>query len=171
MKKITYYVAKIKGRLLRSHECLNDYYRKKGVKIGKGCLMCSNPVTKEPNLVEIGENTTISTGVTFITHDNSIKLLFPEKTDVFGKIKIGNNCFIGQNTTIMYGVTIADNVIVAAGSVITKSIIETNIIVGGNPARKLSDWTDFKEKMRSKAICRRELNELLLKDDSFLVNR
>lgn len=91
-------------------------------------------MTREPYLINIGNNVTVSTNVTFVTHDNSIKLLYPEKSDVFGKIVIGNNCFVGENVTILYGVTLADNIIVAAGSVVTKSFSNSNIIIGGNPA-------------------------------------
>ena len=47
-------------------------------------------MTREPYLINIGNNVTVSTNVTFVTHDNSIKLLYPEKSDVFGKIVIGN---------------------------------------------------------------------------------
>ena len=39
----------------------------------------------------------------------------------------------------MPGVTIADNIIIAAGSVVTKSFKDKNIIIGGNPAKKISD--------------------------------
>ena len=57
--------------------------------------------------------------------------------DTFGAISIGNNCFIGANSVILLGVTLADNIVVAAGSVVTKSFFENNIIIGGNPAKKL----------------------------------
>ncbi len=49
-------------------------------------------------------------------------------------IKIGNNCWIGSKVTILDGVTIGDNCIIAAGSVVTKSIPANNII-GGVPAK------------------------------------
>ena len=48
----------------------------------------------------------------------------------------------------MYGVTLADNIIVAAGSVVTRSFDESNVIIGGNPARRISTWESFAEKSR-----------------------
>lgn len=48
----------------------------------------------------------------------------------------------------MYGVTIADNVIVASGSVVTKSVKENNVIVAGNPAKVISTWEKFREKSK-----------------------
>nr|WP_303234909.1 DapH/DapD/GlmU-related protein [Methanosphaera cuniculi] len=46
---------------------------------------------------------------------------------------MGKRCWIGTNAIILPGVTIGDNVIVAAGSVVTKDIPD-NMIVGGVPA-------------------------------------
>ena len=142
-----------------------------GVKIGKDCLLCSSPMNREPYLINIGNNVTVSTNVTFVTHDNSIKLLYPEKSDVFGKIVIGNNCFIGENATILYGVTLADNIIVAAGSVVTKSFRNSNIIIGGNPAHIINTWDKFSEKIKDNVITRKEMENCKERDSSFLISR
>ena len=57
----------------------------------------------------------------------------------YGKpITIGNDCWIGGNVTILPGVTIHDNVIVGAGSVVTKDLA-SGAIYAGNPARKIKD--------------------------------
>lgn len=52
---------------------------------------------------------------------------------------IGNNVFIGSGARIIGGVTIADNVVVGANAVVTKSITESGITVAGIPAKKISD--------------------------------
>lgn len=49
-------------------------------------------------------------------------------------IIIGSNCWIGTNVRIQKGVTIGDNSIIAACSVVTKSI-PANCIAAGNPAK------------------------------------
>ncbi|NLZ15738.1 MAG: sugar O-acetyltransferase [Erysipelotrichaceae bacterium] len=57
----------------------------------------------------------------------------------YGKpIFIGNDCWFGGNVTILPGVTIVDNVVIGAGSVVTRSIL-TSGIYAGNPARKIRD--------------------------------
>ncbi len=49
-------------------------------------------------------------------------------------IKIGKNCWIGSKVTILDGVAIGDNCVIAAGSVITKSM-PANSVIGGVPAK------------------------------------
>ena len=51
-----------------------------------------------------------------------------------GEVEIGNNVWIGDKATILAGVVIGDNVIVAANSVVTKSV-PSNTIVAGSPAK------------------------------------
>lgn len=65
-------------------------------------------------------------------------------------IHIGNDCWIGGHATINPGVTLGNNVVVASGSVVTKSFGD-NLVIGGNPARvirelKCSSDTSSKEK-------------------------
>lgn len=49
-------------------------------------------------------------------------------------ITIGNSVWIGGNVTIVPGVTIGDNVVIGAGSVVTKDI-PSNVVAVGNPAK------------------------------------
>jgi acetyltransferase-like isoleucine patch superfamily enzyme len=53
---------------------------------------------------------------------------------VFGKIKIGNNVFIGDNCTILPNTIIGDNCIIGAGSVVRGKFAENQVIIG-NPAK------------------------------------
>lgn len=86
-------------------------------------------------LVTIGDDCFIGHGVMFINDlfskggpANGDKALWKET-------KIGNQVSIGSNATIL-PVAICDNVVIAAGAVVTKSITEPGIYVG-NPAKKL----------------------------------
>ena len=150
---VGYFMAKFLGKVRRDRhkETLNRWFEKQGVKLGGGVNICSNIAINEPHLITIGSGTTVAGNVEFVTHDNSISKVLPNTTDLFGKITIGSNCFIGARSVIMYGVTIADNVIVAAGSVVTKSVSESNVIVAGNPAKIISTWDKFAEKSKEYA--------------------
>ncbi len=51
---------------------------------------------------------------------------------------IGDNFWAGGGAIIVPGVTLGDNVIIAAGAVVTKSFGD-NVLIGGNPARVIKN--------------------------------
>ncbi len=112
-----------------------DHYRRIGMNIGEKCIIFSDKLeTSEPYLVTIGNGVMIAPDVRFITHDASACYYIPGASDLFGRINIGNNVFIGMGAIILPGVTIADNCIVGAGSVVTKSFLTPKVVISGNPA-------------------------------------
>lgn len=146
MKKLKYCFYVILSKLFRGgHEWILKYYRKQGMDIGENTHIFSYIVSGEPYLIKIGKNCTIATNVSLLTHDASVGATVGRSihSDLCGKIQIGNNCFVGDKSIIMYGVSISDNVIVAAGSVVTKSVNEPGIIVAGVPAKKIGSVKDF----------------------------
>lgn len=105
----------------------------KGVRIGNGTRIQSHSFICE--LVTIGHNCTIAHGVMFI--NDLYKIGRPARGDRSQWLPtvIGNQVTIGSNATIL-AVTICDNVVIGAGSVVTKNIISPGIYAG-NPARLL----------------------------------
>ena len=105
----------------------------KDVKIGIGTKIQSHSFICE--LVVIGNKCFISHGVMFIND------LFsnggPARGDksLWKSTSIGNNVSIGTSSTIL-PVRVCDNVVIGAGSVVTKDILEPGIYLG-NPAKKL----------------------------------
>lgn len=112
------------------------YLRRQGMKIGNDCHINTMSFSTEPYLIEIGNHVAIAAGTDFITHDGAIWCFREElqNADVFGKIKIGNNVFIGNNCTILPNTEIGDNCIVGAGSVIRGKFSDNSVIIG-NPAK------------------------------------
>lgn len=138
------------------HEDAMEYkisqMRDAGYLIGDHCKIYSSLGTPEPYLIEIGNDVTISFDVTVITHDNAPIKVVDGATDIVGKIVIGNNCFIGAGAIILPGVTLAEKTIIAAGSVVTKSVHESQRIVAGNPAKEIGTWDDYKRKIENKCF-------------------
>lgn len=126
-----------------------SYARKLGVRLGQGIRLIgikpgSGTFGSEPYLVEIGDHVTVAGAVQFVTHDGGV-WIFREKEpdiDVFGKIKVGDNVFIGYGAVIMPNVTIGDNVVVGAMSVVTKNV-ESNTVVAGVPAKKIYSVDEY----------------------------
>jgi galactoside O-acetyltransferase len=53
-------------------------------------------------------------------------------------VRIGRNCWIGAGAIILPGITIGDNVVVGAGSVVTRDLPDSVVAVG-NPCRVLRE--------------------------------
>ena len=87
-------------------------------------------------LVTIGEDCFISHGAMFI--NDPFKIGGPARGDQtqWKETHIGNRVSIGTNATIM-PVSICDDVVIGAGSVVTKDITEPGTYAG-NPARRMS---------------------------------
>lgn len=79
-----------------------------------------------PRLIEIGAYSIITRGAVVLSHDYS--------RATSAKTSIGKNCMIGVNAIVLPGVSIGDEVIVGAGSVVTKDIVSNSLAVG-NPAK------------------------------------
>lgn len=112
------------------------YLRKKGAKVGKDCLILTDKFGTEPFLIEIGDHVVIATGTHLINHDGGVWILRKKYPDlnVFGKIIIGDNVFIGIGCILLLGTEIGENCIIGAGSVV-RGKIPDNSVVMGNPAK------------------------------------
>lgn len=153
----------------------NRYAKFLGVKVGKNTLLSTKHFGSEPYLIEIGDNVRITADVKFFCH-GAARMFRKENPnfDFFGKIKIGNDVYIGNNALLMPGITIGNNVIVAAGAVITKSVPDDSI-VGGNPAKIIGSVKELGIRMEafnlnSKNMPQEEKRDFLLNltDDRFI---
>jgi acetyltransferase-like isoleucine patch superfamily enzyme len=124
-----------------------EYFRKKGAKIGEGCMIIPRYLGTEPYLVKIGNHVCISRGVRFHTHDGGTWIFREEIPDirVFGPIVIEDNCLIGDDVHILPNVTIGNNSIIGPGSVVINDIPAGSIALG-MPARRFGSIEKYKEK-------------------------
>ena len=102
----------------------------KDVTIGNATKIQSHAFICE--LVTIGNNCFIGHGAMFINDIFSTGGPAQGNKELWKSTKIGNHVSIGTNTTIL-PVQICDNVVIGAGSVVTKNITKPGIYAG-NPA-------------------------------------
>ena len=95
-----------------------------GIKIGKNAHIGANVTfdTLDYRLFDIGDNVTITMNSVLLTHYPQISI-------------------IGANTVIAKPVTIGNNVVIAAGSIVTKDI-PSNCLVGGVPAKVIKEFKE-----------------------------
>lgn len=147
---MVYKIKKIISKFMkRDHEeCEKEYRLSRGMKIGDNCNIYSWSTIDggHPKLISIGDNVTISTNVTILTHDASTNIVGCGTK--LGRVSIGNNVFIGTRVVILCNVHIGNNVIVGAGSVVTQDLAD-NGVYAGVPAKRVCSIETYKEKYQS----------------------
>lgn len=155
-------LIQIFGKIMNSIELrkyneftIEEYFRKKGYFVGTNNRIYIRNFGCEPFLIRIGNHCTVTSGVRFITHDGGAWVFRHEipQLNVFGKIEVKDNCFIGIDSIILPNVTIGPNSVVGAGSVVTKDV-PPDTVVAGVPARSICSLQEYKEK------CLRSWNDL-----------
>ena len=145
-------------KYLQSGEAYIDYLKSKGVRVGKGTIVFDptkiNIDVTRPELLEIGEFVLLHRGTTIMTHDFASRAFLHKFNDFIpshGKVKIGNNVWLGQNVSILKGVTIGDNVVIGYGSIVTKNIPSNSVAVG-SPAKVIMSFDDYYEKRKTQYV-------------------
>lgn len=103
----------------------------KDVVVGNHCKIQSHAFICE--LVTIGDHCFISHGAKFVNDTFSVGGPAQGNRSLWKSTQIGNHVSIGTNATIL-PVKIADYVVIGAGAVVTKDIVEPGIYAG-NPAK------------------------------------
>lgn len=110
----------------------------KKIKFGKKTSPGSGPnqYIQAENGIIIGDNVQFAPGVQIISSNHDPNNL--DKHIISEPIIIGNNVWIGGNAVVLPGVKIGDNVIIGAGSIVTKDI-PSNTTAVGNPCRIIKE--------------------------------
>lgn len=107
----------------------------------------------EPWLITLGDNVFITNEVQFITHDGGTLILRDKIPDleITKPIIVGDNVYIGIRTIVLPGVKIGNNVIIGAGSVVTKDIPD-NSVAAGVPARVIKTIDEYRVKAEQESL-------------------
>lgn len=135
------------------------FHRWRGVRIGTRVSIGYDVIleTAHPEWISIGNNIQVGMRATLIAHMNQMRLPWDARAGEFVSIKIEDEVHLGPGVIILPRVTIGKGAVVAAGSVVTRSVPPMTL-VQGNPAKPVArcgiplvadtDWNDFVCKLR-----------------------
>lgn len=134
-----------------------NIYRLMGAKIGKSIIFRRTEILDPQNLeirnhcsigwhylidarggVKISDNVNISSYVKIITAGHDVKSSSFQVIEA--PVQIERNVWLATGCTILEGVHIGEGTVVAAGALVTKDI-EPYAVVGGIPAKKITERT------------------------------
>lgn len=112
------------------------------VHFGKNVYANFNLTLVDDTHIYVGDYTMIGPNVVIATAGHPILPELREQAYQYNMpVRIGKNCWIGSGAIILPGITIGDNVVVGAGSVVTKDL-PSNVVAVGNPCRVLREVND-----------------------------
>ena len=107
------------------------------VYFGKKIYANFNLTLVDDTYIYVGDHTMFGPNVTIATAGHPIVPKLREKGYQYNfPVRIGRNCWIGAGAVIVPGVTVGDDVVIGAGSVVTKDIPD-GVVAVGNPCRVL----------------------------------
>lgn len=112
------------------------------VHFGKNIYANYNLTMVDDTHIYVGDYTMFGPNVTLATAGHPILAdLRVHGYQYNAPIHVGKNCWLGAGVIVMPGVTIGDNVIIGAGSVVTKDI-PSNVVAVGNPCKVMREIGD-----------------------------
>lgn len=111
----------------------------KHVHFGKNIYANFNLTMVDDGHIYVGDYTMFAPGVIVATAGHPILPELRETVYQYNMpVHIGKNCWIGAGAIILPGVTIGDQVVVGAGSVVTKDL-PSNVVAVGNPCQVIRE--------------------------------
>ena len=112
------------------------------VHFGKNVYANFNLTLVDDTHIYVGDYTMFGPNVTVATAGHPILPELREQGYQYNApVHIGKNCWIGAGVVIVPGITIGDNVVVGAGSIVTKDLPD-NVVAVGNPCKVLREVND-----------------------------
>lgn len=134
---------------LLSSEAYIAWLRQQGVRVGEGTIARSPRETfvdtQRAALISIGRNVLLHRGTRILAHDYASRVfvnLWDDYIPSQGRVRIGDNVWLGEGVTILKGADIGDNSIIGAGAVVTGHIPANSVAVG-TPARVICTLEEY----------------------------
>ena len=114
----------------------------KNIEVGKNFFANYNCTIIDVAKVKIGDNCQFAPNVSIYTAGHPLHPVARNSLYEYGiEVTVGDNVWIGGNTVILPGVRIGNNVVIGAGSVVTKDIPDW-VVAAGNPCRVIREITE-----------------------------
>ena len=131
------------------------------VHFGKNIYANFNLTLVDDTHIYVGDYTQLGPNVVLATAGHPIRPELREQAYQYNApVRVGRNCWLGAGVVVVPGVTIGDNVVVGAGSVVTRDLPD-NVVAVGSPCKILRevgehdreyyfknrkiDWMQFKQ--------------------------
>lgn len=109
------------------------------VHFGKGVYANFNLTLVDDTHIYVGDYTMLGPNVTIASAGHPIDPELRRQGYQYNMpVRIGSNCWLGAGVIVLPGVTIGDNVVVGAGSVVTRDL-PSNVVAVGSPCRVLRE--------------------------------
>lgn len=116
------------------------------VHFGKNIYANFNLTLVDDTHIYVGDYTMFGPNVTVATAGHPILPELRQQAYQYNApVHIGKNCWIGAGVIIVPGITIGNNVVVGAGSIVTKDLPD-NVVAVGNPCRVLREVNEHDRK-------------------------
>lgn len=116
------------------------------VHFGKNVYANFNLTLVDDTHIYVGDYTMIGPNVTIATAGHPILPELRERGLQYNMpVHIGKNCWIGAGVILVPGITVGDNVVIGAGSVVTKDL-PSDVVAVGNPCRILREINEQDKK-------------------------
>lgn len=111
------------------------------IHVKKNFSICSGYILIEENntKIVIGEDCMFSHDIFIRNSDGHTILQNNEVINKANDLIIGNHLWFGAHTKILKNVKLANNIIVGMASIVTKSFLQENIAIAGNPAKIIKE--------------------------------
>ena len=114
----------------------------KHIEVGKNFFANYNCTLIDVAKIKIGDNCMMAPNVSVYTAGHPVHPVSRNSAYEYGKeVTIGDNVWLGGNTVVCPGVHIGSNVVIGAGSVVTKDIPDW-CVAAGNPCKVIRKITD-----------------------------
>ncbi|WIM16893.1 MULTISPECIES: acyltransferase [unclassified Microbacterium] len=135
-RAVRYGILRVRGFDVRtanlSPKC--TFTGSRDIRIGEGTFVNVGCYFEAVAPIRIGRDCQLAMFVTVVTSFHDVGPAGVSKDRDSAGVTIGDRCWLGANVTVLPGVTIGDDVVVAAGAVVTRDL-PGGAVYGGVPAR------------------------------------